>query len=482
MLEQPKVTRLDLLSNIGGIVGVCLGVSLITIFDITEEVCWFPYEPMLLDPKIIFFPRILTKSQLPPACILHTCRSKNRLVYRSIMILSHCFPMLGLLCALGGSAAQECGGILTESHGEIASPGYPESYPPSTTCEWEIQAPPTRKIILSFVDFNLEDTPDCISGDFLTVSDPLGQPQTFCGRDHPWMLESVGNRLTVRFFSDASSEHGFQFKLSYMTASRCDDGWEEFDRYCYYFSENQKNFTDARSYCLSNGGDLASVHSSSEQIFLQENTKTAALWIGAEPTGEGLWVDPWNFEFIDNTPEDYQNVWDGEDPWILGNVCDDIACGIKMLPDKWQDRDCREERQVLCASQVSHDSGWYNCGGVFTHLSSSKMNFDEARAYCLSFPDSDMASVSDGDQQISLALCLIGVALGDTLDSAELWIGLLKDGSGDWRWVDGSPFTYERWEDEYPQDDSSKCAVMVSSSWEDAPAAYKYSFVCKKLP
>ncbi|CAG0886628.1 unnamed protein product [Darwinula stevensoni] len=215
-------------------------------------------------------------------------------------------------------------------------------------------APPTLKILLSFVDFNLEDTSDCISGDFLTVSDPQGQSRTFCGRDHPWMLESVGNRLTVRFFSDASSEHGYRFKLSYMTASRCDEGWEEFDQYCYYFSENQKNFADARSYCLSNGADLASIHSRSEQIFMQENAKRASLLIGAKTTGEGLYVDPWNFEFIDGTPEDYHNVWEGVNPWILGD--EEGECGIIMLPDKWQNRDCREKRLILCASQVSHDS------------------------------------------------------------------------------------------------------------------------------
>ena len=37
--EKEKVTLPDLLSNIGGIVGICLGVSLITIFDIIEQIC-----------------------------------------------------------------------------------------------------------------------------------------------------------------------------------------------------------------------------------------------------------------------------------------------------------------------------------------------------------------------------------------------------------------------------------------------------------
>ncbi|CAG0899572.1 unnamed protein product [Darwinula stevensoni] len=46
-LEKEKVTLLDLLSNIGGIVGICLGASLVTLFDIAEMVC----------SRIRFFPR-----------------------------------------------------------------------------------------------------------------------------------------------------------------------------------------------------------------------------------------------------------------------------------------------------------------------------------------------------------------------------------------------------------------------------------------
>ncbi|CAG0899127.1 unnamed protein product [Darwinula stevensoni] len=37
-LEKEKVNLVDLLSNIGGIVGICLGASLITLFDIMEQV------------------------------------------------------------------------------------------------------------------------------------------------------------------------------------------------------------------------------------------------------------------------------------------------------------------------------------------------------------------------------------------------------------------------------------------------------------
>ncbi|CAG0900377.1 unnamed protein product [Darwinula stevensoni] len=47
-LEKEKVTLLDLLSNIGGIVGICLGASLITLFDIAEMNIVTVREPLLL--------------------------------------------------------------------------------------------------------------------------------------------------------------------------------------------------------------------------------------------------------------------------------------------------------------------------------------------------------------------------------------------------------------------------------------------------
>ncbi|CAG0894795.1 unnamed protein product [Darwinula stevensoni] len=113
------------------------------------------------------------------------------------VVISICFVLSSLLSA---SVSQECDEVLTGPLGEVQSPGYPDSYPPNTRCHWLIQAPPTRKIILNLNDFNLEDSADCFSGDYLTVTDPKGESNMFCGQEHPQSIESVGNVLYVDFW------------------------------------------------------------------------------------------------------------------------------------------------------------------------------------------------------------------------------------------------------------------------------------------
>lgn len=49
-----------------------------------------------------------------------------------------------------------CGGVLYASNGTITSPSFPDLYPPSKNCLWEIVAPPQHRITLNFTHFDLE--------------------------------------------------------------------------------------------------------------------------------------------------------------------------------------------------------------------------------------------------------------------------------------------------------------------------------------
>jgi len=61
-----------------------------------------------------------------------------------------------------------CGGILTNSSGEIKSPGYPDSYTHNLNCQWTISIVPGSKIKLSVEDFDVEPSPECRS-DFVIL-------------------------------------------------------------------------------------------------------------------------------------------------------------------------------------------------------------------------------------------------------------------------------------------------------------------------
>jgi hypothetical protein len=61
---------------------------------------------------------------------------------------------------------------------------------------------------------------------------------------------------------------------------KCGLGWEEdpSSHYCYQFHDDQLSWPDARLACRRMGGDLASIHSREEQVYINskgppENTR-----------------------------------------------------------------------------------------------------------------------------------------------------------------------------------------------------------------
>jgi len=107
-----------------------------------------------------------------------------------------------------------CGGELRDNIGLIRSPNYPGNYPHNRQCEWTIVMPTGRQILLNITDFIMESHPTCRwdyleirNGGFAT-SPLIGK---YCGTSVDQTIVSHGNRLYLKFATDASSNHrGFQ--------------------------------------------------------------------------------------------------------------------------------------------------------------------------------------------------------------------------------------------------------------------------------
>ncbi|XP_061714224.1 cubilin-like [Cydia pomonella] len=70
-----------------------------------------------------------------------------------------------------------CGGTLTSASGSISSPNYPQTYNDNAECFYKVVTNPGSRIKISFIDLDLERTPDCRDDyveifDGLTVNDP----------------------------------------------------------------------------------------------------------------------------------------------------------------------------------------------------------------------------------------------------------------------------------------------------------------------
>jgi hypothetical protein len=60
----------------------------------------------------------------------------------------------------------------------------------------------------------------------------------------------------------------------------CPAGWVQFEGYCYLVVNNTAVWDQAEKNCISKGGHLASIHSDSENNFIQSLHSSTSMWIG----------------------------------------------------------------------------------------------------------------------------------------------------------------------------------------------------------
>ncbi|XP_028447514.1 galactose-specific lectin nattectin isoform X2 [Perca flavescens] len=129
----------------------------------------------------------------------------------------------------------------------------------------------------------------------------------------------------------------------------CPPGWTQFGSRCFSFNFQGKSWTDAENFCKSDGGNLASVHSEEEQLFLRDFIKKVTgeakwAWIGGfDSVQEGLWM--WS----DGSIFDYKS-------WASGQP--DNADGIEhclhmnFQGDNWNDTPCSRLLPFLCSKNL----------------------------------------------------------------------------------------------------------------------------------
>uniref|UniRef100_H3ANE1 Tolloid like 1 n=1 Tax=Latimeria chalumnae TaxID=7897 RepID=H3ANE1_LATCH len=108
----------------------------------------------------------------------------------------------------------KCEHRIHSSSGIITSPNWPDKYPSRKECTWEITAPPGHRVKVSFNEFEIEQHQEC-AYDHLEVFDGetdkspiLGR---LCGSKTPDAVIATGNKMFLRFISDASVQRkGFQ--------------------------------------------------------------------------------------------------------------------------------------------------------------------------------------------------------------------------------------------------------------------------------
>lgn len=102
-----------------------------------------------------------------------------------------------------------CGGILKDSKGTVASTSINTTTKEFRYCNWVLLAPPEHVIRLSWLQFVVEDSFECMYDyveifDNNTIKEFGGSLGKYCGSKVPPMLVSTSNVVTIRYFMDES--------------------------------------------------------------------------------------------------------------------------------------------------------------------------------------------------------------------------------------------------------------------------------------
>jgi len=126
----------------------------------------------------------------------------------------------------------------------------------------------------------------------------------------------------------------------------CDQGWEEYDDHCYYYSTHQKNWNDAEEYCQEEGGHLASVNTKAIQDYVVDELKRRGfdgVWFGGNDIAEeGVW------EWTDRTPWEFTNWGPGQPDNQFGRQ----HCFRYEAIWPWDDNECWVESYFVCSKNI----------------------------------------------------------------------------------------------------------------------------------
>ncbi|ROL49836.1 Galactose-specific lectin nattectin [Anabarilius grahami] len=125
----------------------------------------------------------------------------------------------------------------------------------------------------------------------------------------------------------------------------CRKGWSAFGCRCFKSFYNPQTWSRAEKYCLGNKGNLASVHSHEEYVFIQrmirhETHASTRAWIGGyDAAGEGVWL--WS----DGSQIDYE-IWSPGEP--NNNAGKEHCLEMNYKNGNWNDDKCYITKPFVC--------------------------------------------------------------------------------------------------------------------------------------
>ncbi|XP_067400746.1 perlucin-like isoform X1 [Emydura macquarii macquarii] len=120
----------------------------------------------------------------------------------------------------------------------------------------------------------------------------------------------------------------------------CPQGWEEFQRNCYFFSSDKESWEQARISCNEHTAELAVISNQWEQTFLAGGINSTHHWIGLSNEGtEGSWL------WVDGSPVSYTS-WSAGNPDV--NKTLKICVRLTGRGGAWSRAQCETRYNFVC--------------------------------------------------------------------------------------------------------------------------------------
>ncbi|XP_068726517.1 macrophage mannose receptor 1-like [Montipora capricornis] len=287
-------------------------------------------------------------------------------------------------------------------------------------------------------------------------------------------------------------------------SASCPTGWQRTldDTRCFGLFFDRKNWQDSRRACQNLGGDVASFHSSTDNIVATSLLINSwdigdidGIWIGLTDAGQkGI------YRWTDGTDVDYSS-------WLHGQPDERNPSGScvsatlqrgQMSSLFWKDVNCTLELPYACSMYSSHGQasspppttvpmvpcpfGWmYMSNGSFCYkLMAQSKTWTAARDACRAFgQNSDLVSI----QSLAENNFVADIVVNGSAAAFAVWIGLSDRGVlYGHTWSDKSPLKFTRWTPQQPDSHHGQqpCVEMYSTGeWGDTGCYSIKTFICK---
>ncbi|XP_041804377.1 macrophage mannose receptor 1-like [Chelmon rostratus] len=230
--------------------------------------------------------------------------------------------------------------------------------------------------------------------------------------------------------------------------NKTSDGWLEWKGNQYYINRRSMAMEEARHFCQQQHGDLVTINSEAESVFLwkQIARNYGSYWIG-------LTVDlDKTYGWMDGSPVVFQR-WDENQPCFLNN--DEHCVVMTTSMGFWHDYACGFEHKSICKRSGSPPANTTVAptvlprGGCpqnwkkfeskcYNVINSQKETWEGAKAQCKTMRG-NLASIASREVQVFLTTILAEAP------TTDLWIGLHNINGNPFYWTDGRPMRYSNW-------------------------------------